>query len=115
MIDKVEQNYDQKYLRLQVLDRMKTLKEELEDMETIVKEDLQSSDTNDTDLVNLNNRIKELEKQIVRIVEGWEVGELFKNYLKQNKIETKERKITTKSTILLDNLKKILYNTNRHN
>ena len=70
MIDKVEQNYDQKYLRLQVLDRMKTLKEELEDMETIVKEDLQSSDTNDTDLVNLNNRIKELEKQIVRIVEG---------------------------------------------
>ena len=70
MVDKIEQNHDQKYLRLQVLDRMKTLKEELQDMETIVKEDLNSSDTNDVEINNLNERIKELERQIVRIVES---------------------------------------------
>ena len=36
-----------KYLRLQVLERMETLKEELQDMESIVKEDLSSTEAND--------------------------------------------------------------------
>ncbi len=70
MIDRIESNHEQKYLRLQVLDRMQTLKEELQDMESIVKEDLQAADTNDAEINNLNERIKELERQIVRIVEG---------------------------------------------
>ena len=70
IVDRIEKNHNQKYLRLQVLDRMQTLKEELEDMETIVKEDLQATDTNDAEINNLNERIKELEQQIVRIVEG---------------------------------------------
>ena len=70
MVDKIEQNHDQKYLRLQVLDRMKTLKEELQDMEEIVKEDLNSTETNDAEINRINDRIKELEQQIVRIVEG---------------------------------------------
>ena len=70
MVDKIEQNHDQKYLRLQVLDRMKTLKEELQDMEEIVKEDLKSTETNDAEINRINDRIKELEQQIVRIVEG---------------------------------------------
>ncbi|MCR5146507.1 MAG: MBL fold metallo-hydrolase [Clostridia bacterium] len=70
MIDRIEQNHDQKYLRLQVLDRMKTLKEELQDMEEIVKEDLNSTDTKDEEINKINDRIKELEQQIVRIVEG---------------------------------------------
>ena len=70
MVDKIEQNHEQKYLRLQVLDRMKTLKEELQDMEEIVKDDLNSTETNDAEINRLNDRIKELEQQIVRIVEG---------------------------------------------
>ena len=70
MIDKIEENHNQKYLRLQVLDRMQTLKEELEDMEQIVKEDLQTGEANDAEIERLNNKIKELEQQIVRIVEG---------------------------------------------
>ena len=61
MVDKIEKNHDKKYLRLQVLDRMETLKEELEDMELIVKEDLQADDTNDAEIEKLNEKIKELE------------------------------------------------------
>ena len=39
-------------------------------MESMVKEDLHSDDTNDVEIEKLNQRIKELEQQIVRIVEG---------------------------------------------
>lgn len=70
MVDKIENNHAQKYLRLQVLDRMETLKEELQDMESIVKEDLNDVETNDIEIEKLNGRIKDLEQQIVRIVEG---------------------------------------------
>ena len=47
---------------------MATLKEELEDMELMVKEDLISEDTNDVEVEKLNQKIKELEQQIVKIV-----------------------------------------------
>ena len=49
---------------------METLKEELQDMEVIVKEDLLSENPNDAEINILNERIKDLERQIVRIVEG---------------------------------------------
>ena len=70
MVDKIERKEVDKYLRLQVLERMETLKEELQDMESIVKEDLSSAEANDVDINKLNTKIKELEQQIVRIVEG---------------------------------------------
>ena len=70
MVDKIERKEVDKYLRLQVLERMETLKEELQDMESIVKEDLSSTEANDVDINKLNTKIKELEQQIVRIVEG---------------------------------------------
>lgn len=66
----VKQPVKQRYLRLEVLDRMKTLKEELEDMETIVKEDYLNSDVDDNEIVGLKNKLKELENQIVKIVEN---------------------------------------------
>ena len=68
--DKIERKDVKKYLRLQVLDRMETLKEELIDMEAIVKEDLMDEYSNDVELDRLNEKIKELERQIVRIIEG---------------------------------------------
>ena len=49
---------------------MKTLKEELEDMETIVKEDYLNSDVDDNEIVGLKNKLNELENQIVKIVEN---------------------------------------------
>ena len=66
----VKQPVKQRYLRLEVLNKMKTLKEELEDMETIVKEDYLNSDVDDNEIVGLKNKLKELENQIVKIVEN---------------------------------------------
>lgn len=60
----------QRYLRLEIIERMKTLKEELEDMETIVKEDYLDSNVDDNEIVGLKNKLKELENQIVKIVEN---------------------------------------------
>lgn len=71
MIDKIEKNpNNNKYLRLEVLDRMQTLKEELQDMESMVREDLNSNQKQDAEVEKINLRIKDLERQIVRIVEG---------------------------------------------
>jgi len=58
------------YIRLEVLDRIQTLKEELEDMSSIVQEERLDEDAKDEDIEVLNNRIKELEQQILKIVEG---------------------------------------------
>ena len=49
---------------------METLKEELVDMESIVKEDILANTVNDDEISKLNERIKALEKQIVEIVEN---------------------------------------------
>ena len=49
---------------------METLKEELMDMESIVKEDILANTVNDDEISKLNERIKALEKQIVEIVEN---------------------------------------------
>lgn len=61
---------ERQYIRLEVLGRIQTLKEELEDMSSIVKEEMLNEDANDGDIEKLNDKIKELEQQIVRIVEG---------------------------------------------
>ncbi len=58
------------YKKLEVIDRMETLKEELVDMESIVKEDILANTVNDDEISKLNERIKALEKQIVEIVEN---------------------------------------------
>lgn len=61
---------DRKYSRLEVLARMQTLREEIEDMENIVKEDILIEDVKDEEVHKLNERIKELERKIVEIIEN---------------------------------------------
>lgn len=68
--DIVSNNIKEQYLRLDVIDRMKTLQEELEDMETIVKEEYLMNDTSDEEIIKIKEKLKELENQIVRIVEN---------------------------------------------
>ena len=70
MIEKQETQDKYKYLRLQVIDRLDTLKDEIADMEEMVKEDISKENTNDEDIARLNEKIKELERQIVKIIEN---------------------------------------------
>ena len=58
----------EKYIRLEVLDRLATLKEELEDMSKMIKEDVIDEDKDDEEILTINERIKELERQIVKII-----------------------------------------------
>ena len=64
-----KRNLDE-YRKLEVIDRLETLKEELVDMESIVKEDILANTVNDDEISKLNERIKELEKQILNVLEG---------------------------------------------
>ena len=68
----IESNLDmankQRYLRLEVLDRLSTLKEELDDMSAMIKGDIFDEDKKDEDIATINEKIKELEQQIVKII-----------------------------------------------
>ena len=72
VINKIDytQINNERYTRLEVLERLETLKDEIIDMENIVKEDLHNDNINDNEIEGLNEKIKELERQIVRIIEN---------------------------------------------
>lgn len=57
-----------RYLRLEVIDRLATLKEELEEMADIIKEDVFDEDKQDEEILQINAKIKELEQQIVKVI-----------------------------------------------
>jgi len=69
----VERNVElpKKYrpLRLEVIERLNTLKEEMVDMEDIILKEKLSETISDEQISSLNEQIKELEKQIVKIIE----------------------------------------------
>lgn len=56
--------------RSEVLNRLEKLKEEMLDMETAVKEDMNNRDLRDEDVFRINEKIKDLEKQILKVIEG---------------------------------------------
>ena len=70
MVGKAKEGVKERYLRLDVLERMNTLKEELEDMSSIVKEEYLDKNVNDEEIIKIKERLKELEQQIVKIVEN---------------------------------------------
>lgn len=59
------------YIRLEVLEKMETLREELEDMSTYVSDDLKQ-ETTDEKVREIMKKLAELERQIVDIVGGQE-------------------------------------------
>lgn len=59
---------EHKYIRLEVVERLETLKEEIDEMSNIVKEEMLAEDVKDEKLVALKQKIKDLEKQIVEII-----------------------------------------------
>ena len=56
--------------RTEVLKRLEKLKDELLDMETSVKEDMNNKDLRDEDVFRISEKIKDLEKQILNVIEG---------------------------------------------
>ena len=70
MIGKAKDGVKERYLRLDVLERMNTLKEELEDMTSIVREEYLDKNASDEEIIKIKERLKELEQQIVKIVEN---------------------------------------------
>ena len=57
-------------LKTEVISRLEKVKEELKDMDIAVKEDMQKPYLSDEDVFRINEKIKELEKQILKVVEG---------------------------------------------
>ncbi len=70
MVDKVKDNSDFDYLRLEILARIETLKEEIVDMGAYIRRRLERRRCKkDDELITINKKIKELEQQIVKIIE----------------------------------------------
>ena len=57
-------------LKNEVFERLEKLKDELADMEVMVKEDMTDDELRDEDIFRINEKIKDLEQQILNVVEG---------------------------------------------
>ena len=69
MTNKLERKVT-KTLRLDIVERLEKLKEEMKDMDTFVRQDLQDVNLRDEDIFRINEKIKDLEKQILNVIEG---------------------------------------------
>ena len=54
----------------EVISRLQKIKLELTDMDNYVKEDMNNPDLTDSDIFRINEKIKDLEKQILNVIEG---------------------------------------------
>ena len=59
-----------KKIKLEILARLNKLKDELKDMDEYVRKDVEDITLKDEDMFRINEKIKDLEKQIVNIIEG---------------------------------------------
>ena len=59
-----------KKIKLEILTRLNKLKDELKDMDEYVRKDVEDITLKDEDMFRINEKIKDLEKQIVNIIEG---------------------------------------------
>ena len=57
-------------LKSEVLKRLEKVKLEIKDMENYVKEDMNNKELKDEDIFRINEKIKDLEKQILSVIEG---------------------------------------------
>ena len=57
-------------MKSEVIKRLEKVKEEMKDMEVYVREDMNNKELKDEDVFRINEKIKELEKQILNVIEG---------------------------------------------
>lgn len=68
-INKVEAPIQYRPLRLETVERVSLLKEEIRYMEKVIKKEMLVESTRDEDIEKLNQKLKELEQMIVRVLE----------------------------------------------
>ena len=59
-----------KSMRQEILARLSKLQREIKDMDASVKEDVENTELHDEDMFRINEKIKDLEQQILNIIEG---------------------------------------------
>ena len=59
-----------KKIKLEIIKRLNKLKDELKDMDEYVRKDVEDVNLKDEDMFRINEKIKDLEKQIINIIEG---------------------------------------------
>ena len=69
MTHKIERKIN-KTLRTEVIGRLEKLKEEIKDMDSYVRQDIDDNHLKDADILRINEKIKDLEKQILNVIEG---------------------------------------------
>lgn len=69
LIQEHKEKFEERFLRLQILERLETLKDEIIDMSKIVISDINEEVIGDQELSKINEQIKSLEKQIVDIID----------------------------------------------
>ncbi len=69
MTNKIKRKVN-KNIKSEILQRLGILKEELKDMEVYVNQDLQDDNLKAEDIFRINEKIKDLEKQILNVIEG---------------------------------------------
>ena len=57
-------------MRQEILTRLNKLQREVKDMDVIIRQDIEDTTLRDEDMFRINEKIKELEKQIINIIEG---------------------------------------------
>lgn len=69
MTNKIERKIS-KTIKGEIIERIERLKEEIEDMDKYVREDIKDENLRDVDIFRINEKIKDLEKQILNVIEG---------------------------------------------
>ena len=69
MTNKIERKVT-KTLRTEIVERLEKLKSEMLDMDEYVRQDVNNENLRDEDIFRINEKIKELEKQILSVIEG---------------------------------------------
>lgn len=69
MTHKIERKID-KTVRVEILERLEKLRSEINDMDSYVRKDVDDKNLRDEDMFRINEKIKDLEQQILNVIEG---------------------------------------------
>ena len=69
MTHKIERKVS-KTIKSEIIERLEKLKSEMNDMDQYVRQDVNNENLRDEDIFRINEKIKDLEQQILNVVEG---------------------------------------------